>query len=125
MQLDDFNTVLDAQIDMCRLILTQKGEEYADANDRLRNFRKAAVLQGNTTAQAAHGMMAQHVVSIADMVMADDSTPMAVWDEKITHMINYLILLKAALLEGYGHREYDELLQGYRDQNSKIVTYDV
>lgn len=43
--------------------------------------------------------MAKHTVSIYDMSRANEAFPLELWDEKITDHINYLILLRALLVE--------------------------
>jgi hypothetical protein len=44
-------------------------------------------------------MLAKHVVSVYDMSMSNKEFTEARWTEKITDSINYLLLLKAAVLE--------------------------
>jgi hypothetical protein len=50
--------------------------------------------------QALGGMMAKHTISIYDMIDTGNDYPMALWDEKITDHLNYLLLLKAVVSEG-------------------------
>ena len=97
MQADHFENILDAQIKRVRDVLVVKAAEYA-TEDRLANFKKVGHLRGVTQAQAISGMMAKHTVSIFDMCESGKSFSMAIWDEKITDHINYLILLRAALM---------------------------
>ncbi len=79
--------------------LGSKAEEYASDVDRLHNFKTAAALLGDTPKQALAGMMRKHTVSIYDMIKSDKTYSLAVWDEKIIDHINYLILLKALVVE--------------------------
>lgn len=44
-------------------------------------------------------MMVKHTVSIYDMVERGEQFPLEIWGEKITDHLNYLILLKAVLIE--------------------------
>ena len=74
-------------------------EEYASDVDRLSNFKRAARLKGTTLPQAVTGMMVKHTVSVYDMVESGEAFTAAAWDEKIGDHINYLILLKATLIE--------------------------
>lgn len=94
-----FNEVLDDQLTRVRDILQAKASEYADDKDRLHNFRVAAALQGTTAQKALLGLMAKHTVSVYDMGRAEQAFPLAQWDEKITDHINYLILLRALIVE--------------------------
>jgi hypothetical protein len=98
MDADNFEHIFDEQIDMCRDTLVVKAKEYA-TEDRLHNFKVAAELEGCTVRQAVAGMLAKHTISIFDMCQSGNVFPMAVWEEKITDHINYLILLKAVVNE--------------------------
>ena len=108
MQTDRFENILDAQIKRVRDVLVVKAAEYA-TEDKLANFKKVAHLRGCGLPQAVLGMMAKHTVSIFDMVESGKPYNMALWDEKITDHINYLILLRAALVENAEHPELDGL----------------
>lgn len=101
-----FERIVREQLDRCNALLLEKGVEYA-ANagpltdiDRLASFKKAAALQEETPAQAMFGMLAKHLISIADMVKTDTEFPLERWDEKISDSINYLLLLRAIIEEG-------------------------
>ena len=93
-----FNRIIDTQINICKDTLISKAREYA-TDDRLHNFKTAAVLQGRTTVQALAGMMAKHTVSVYDMIQSGKKFPQEHWNEKITDSINYLLLLTAAVRE--------------------------
>lgn len=99
MNVQKFNEVVAAQVKMSTDILCVKAKEYAAAEDRLHNFKTAAALEGLTPRQALAGMMAKHTVSVYDMCWSSNDFPMAMWDEKITDHINYLLLLKAVIVE--------------------------
>lgn len=96
---NEFQQVLDVQIEQTKNVLAGKAEEYATDNDRLSNFKRAAHLKGTNQPQAVTGMMAKHTVSVYDMVEEGKAYSAAEWDEKIGDHINYLILLKATLIE--------------------------
>ncbi len=98
MKADQFENILDEQIQLVRDVLVNKAAEYAN-EDRLSNFRIAAKIQNCSVSKAIAGMMVKHTVSIYDMVESDMMFPMETWDEKITDHINYLILLRAAQTE--------------------------
>lgn len=99
MKADQFKGILDAQLTRVRDILVAKRGEYAADHDVLVAFRKAAQLRGIGIPQALAGMMVKHTVSIYDMVESGKPYSLEMWDEKITDHINYLILLRAALIE--------------------------
>lgn len=96
---ENFERIVEDQLNTARNLLITKGREYSLSDDRLEVFKKAACLQGETVEQALCGMLAKHVVSIYDMSMSDKTFSEARWTEKITDSINYLLLLKAAVME--------------------------
>ena len=100
-----FERIITDQLSRSETLLTSKGREYAEGADvmqtidRLAHFKKAAVLQDKTPAQAAFGMLAKHLVSVADMVNSAGSYPLEKWNEKISDSINYLLILRAIVEE--------------------------
>jgi len=98
MKTEQFNAIIENQQKRCTDILITKAKEYA-TTDRLHNFKVAAELQMTTPINALAGMLAKHTVSIYDMCRSGQMYPEAVWDEKITDHINYLLLLKALTIE--------------------------
>lgn len=94
----EFNEILKKQMRICKETLGVKATEYAK-QDRLHNFKKAAHLKGITVRNALSGIMVKHTISIYDMCESDEIYPLAVWNEKITDHINYLILLRAVVEE--------------------------
>ena len=98
MKTEKFNEVIHEQIVRSLDVLVVKAKEYA-TDDRLHNFKVAAVLQHETPVQALQGMMAKHTVSINDMCNSGFPYHTEVWNEKITDSINYLLLLRALVEE--------------------------
>lgn len=96
---DQFQEVLNTQIQQTVDTLAGKSKEYASDDDRLANFKRSAHLNHTTQPKAVTGMMSKHTVSVYDMVDDGKAYAAAVWDEKIGDHINYLILLKAVLIE--------------------------
>lgn len=96
---NQFQEVLEIQIQQTTNTLAGKAEEYASDNDRLANFKRSAHLNHTTQPKAVTGMMSKHTVSVYDMVEEGKAYKAAEWDEKIGDHINYLILLKAVLIE--------------------------
>jgi hypothetical protein len=107
-QRDRFENILDAQIKRVQDVLVAKAAEYAN-EDVLANFKKAAHLRGVGLPQAVLGMMVKHTVSVFDMVESGKPFDLDLWDEKITDHINYLILIRAALVENAELSEVDEV----------------
>ena len=94
------NEIIEQQFILCKKILIDKAAEYA-TEDRLHNFKVAAQIQECSPKRALAGMMAKHTISVYDMCKTDDEYqyPMSLWEEKITDHINYLLLLKAIVIE--------------------------
>lgn len=96
---ENFNKIVDEQLNLCKSLLCKKGEEYdRDTEDRFHSFKVAAALQGETPMQALAGMLAKHTVSIYDLIK-EGSHDLTIWDEKITDHINYLLLLKGLIMD--------------------------
>lgn len=102
MKAEDFVALLRKRLYTTERVLGVKAREYAPGCDRLRNFKRAAALTGETPAQVCVGYMAKDLVSILDIV---DSLAHGVvvraemTEEKIGGAINYLILLEAIIKE--------------------------
>lgn len=94
-----FEESIKAQVDHCLELLVDKGREYAPGVDRLAAFKKAAALQNCSQAQAAFGMLAKHLVSVADMIESGEKYSGIRWDEKIGDSINYLLIIRAIIEE--------------------------
>jgi len=114
MQAAEFNELLDKELSAIQMMLGSKAEEYASDRDRLHNFKQAAHLTGVTEEQALAGMMVKHTVSVYDMIESGDCYSLEKWSEKITDHLNYLILLKAIVVEK------DELSQGERARKEQL-----
>lgn len=109
-----FDELVAKRIGKCIGILCEKAEGYAAPKDRLHNFKVAAALQGITPREAIRGMMAKHTVSVYDMCKSNIVYPDAVWDEKLTDSINYLLLLEAII--------QDENAEKYEAEMQRIVS---
>lgn len=104
MNIEIFDDVIRQQLDLCLNTLVTKGHEYAPHEraadyDRLSDFKRAASIQNCTPAQALLGMMTKHIISIYRMVSDDEPCTEALWSEKITDAMNYLLILKAIVRE--------------------------
>ena len=99
---EKFADVFRGLIATCESILLSKSQEYSAGGDKLHNFRIAAALAQCSNEKALAGMMIKHTVSVYDMINALENGKrftLEKWDEKIVDSINYLILLKALLVE--------------------------
>jgi hypothetical protein len=94
----DFAAHVDDQIEESRKVLYAKSKAY-NTDDRLSAFKVAGALQGIDPKAALAGMMAKHTGSVYQMCHSDDSYTIEQWTEKITDHINYLLNLKALVVE--------------------------
>lgn len=102
MKNDDFNKIVEEQILLCKNLLISKGKEYNEKkSDRLQLFKVASILEESNPEQALIGMMIKHTISICQMTNNPNNYSIEKWEEKITDHINYLILLKALIIEDY------------------------
>lgn len=102
MTTEKFVELFNAQIKFCKDILIDRASVYAPNQDRLENFKQAALLQSCTPVTALGGMLAKHIIAIYSFISSQESNIFVSpeqWKEKITDSINYLILLSALLEE--------------------------
>lgn len=99
MNQEDFEAVIERQIEQIRDVLSSKNAAYNPQADKLRTFKRAASVLDSTPEQALWGMFIKHYISTFDMVQSDEFYLAEVWDEKLGDMINYLILLRALVFE--------------------------
>jgi len=107
---EKFSKLMERQFDRCRTVLNWKASEYAEVGgDRLHNFYLASNLERVTPEVALLGMMTKHIISIYDMVPNGvNYYSKEMWDEKITDAMNYLILLRAIIEDGYVEEVVEE-----------------
>ena len=92
-----FSLLAQTQFAHCMHVLGVKDSEYSSDDDRLHNFKAAALLENTTPRKALMGMMAKHTISIYDMCQSEQPYTDECWEEKLTDSINYLVLLKGIL----------------------------
>ena len=101
MKTEEFNKIVELQIEKIKSVLIKKADEYNLEEDRLGFFKRSAAFAQITPEQALYGFLLKHLQSITDMVMSGNSYPEDLWKEKITDAMNYLVLL-LGLLEDTG-----------------------
>lgn len=95
----DFKLVFENRVKQMGDLLVSKSAEYSSDDDKLRNFRVAAAMDGTTMEKALDGMKLKHDVSIKDMVNGRVPITLKMIHEKITDDMNYLSLLEAVFIE--------------------------
>ena len=93
----EFNKVVEEQLERIENVLVKKAAEYSLDDDRLSVFKHAAALSEETPEQALYGFMLKHIISITDMINSEAAYSEELWNEKITDICNYLILLQGLL----------------------------
>ena len=93
MNTEEFNKIVEDQLERIRSVLVKKAGEYNLEDDRLGFFKRSAAFAQETPEQALYGFLLKHLQSITDMVMSGNSYPDDLWKEKITDTMNYLCLL--------------------------------
>lgn len=96
---DKFNEVVQEEIKNIENTLIRKQAEYNLDDDRLGFFKHNAAFLGRTPEETLWAMASKHFISLTDMVNSDNKFSEALFDEKITDAINYLILLKGLVLD--------------------------
>ena len=100
----EFEKIAKEQIEFSLNLLCSKGEEYSesgslDNSDRLSHFKRAAVIMNSTPKAALWSMLTKHLISLSDMCTNGTKYDKDRWTEKITDSMNYLLLLKALIIE--------------------------
>ena len=93
----EFNRVVEDQLERIRNVLVKKAAEYNLDDDRLSVFKHAAALSEETPEQALYGFMLKHIISMTDMINSKEAYSEGLWNEKLTDICNYVILLQGLL----------------------------
>lgn len=93
----NFNKVVEEQLERIKSVLVKKEAEYNLTDDRLSVFKHGAGISEETPEQVLYGFMLKHIISVTDMINSKSSYSEELWNEKITDICNYLILLQGLL----------------------------
>ena len=96
---DEFNKIAQGRLNELVDRMVRKGKEYASGEDRLSNIRTTASLLDITMPEVCFHFMSKHIISIRDMVKAQEPYPEEVWIEKLGDIIVYCLLLEASARE--------------------------
>jgi hypothetical protein len=95
----EFNKVVEDQLDRIKNVLVKKQAEYNLDDDRLSVFKHGAGCSEETPEQVLYGFMLKHIISVTDMINSEGTYTEELWNEKITDICNYLILLQGLLID--------------------------
>lgn len=107
MKTPEFNKIVESQLDRISKVLVKKAVEYNLDDDRLSVFKHGAGISEETPEQVLYGFMLKHIISVTDMINSKDTYTEELWNEKITDICNYLILLQG-LLRDTGRMEVSD-----------------
>lgn len=93
----EFNKVVEEEIKNIENTLIKKQTEYNLDDDRLGFFKHNAQFLKKTPEETLWAMASKHFISLTDMINSDKKFAKAIFDEKITDAINYLILLRGLI----------------------------
>ena len=85
-----------------RVLLKKEKEYNMESTNRLNQFYRAGSAQGINPCEALIGMATKHFTSIADMCKNPSDHSIEKWNEKLTDLRNYTLLLDALLRDMRG-----------------------
>ena len=95
-----FNEIVEEQTEHIKSLLIKKGNEYSLEADRLSNFKHGAEITGWPCEKVLLGYQLKHITSYIDMINSGKKFSRELWQEKLTDMTNYNILLLGILEDG-------------------------
>lgn len=104
----EFEQIVADRLKAITATLVIKAKEYARGDDRLHNFKRGAQMSNQTPERVLQGFLLKHQISLMDIlddIEKGNFPNPSVIDEKIGDIINYMILLEAALKERYHSSE--------------------
>ena len=72
MKTEEFNQIVEGQIEKIKSVLIKKADEYNLEEDRLGFFKRAGTFAQTTPEKALYGFLLKHLVSLNDMVVSGD-----------------------------------------------------
>jgi len=102
MRVEEFNRIVEETLGKCRILLDVKEKDYSGDIDRLEQFKIGAALEEHSPQESLRGMMTKHVTSVYSYIKKSargEKISIEQWDKKLLDNINYLILLRALMIE--------------------------
>lgn len=94
-----FKLTCEKNINGSSRLLERKGDEYGEADDRLIQFKRQAILENKNPVDVLVTLMNKHVAAVSMMATdPDDSTPKQ-WKSRTYDIRNYTLLLEALLVD--------------------------
>lgn len=100
---DFIEKVVRPRLNMCiNLLGAVKDLEYTRNGDKFHNFKRTAQIRNISIVEAWDGMQNKHLTSFLDMisdVKAGKLPSQKLLDDKVTDMINYILLFEGIVME--------------------------
>ena len=71
MKAENFNKIVEEQVEHIKQVLIKKADEYNLEADRLGFFKRAATFAQTTPEKALYGFLLKHLVSLNDMIASE------------------------------------------------------
>lgn len=96
---EEFDKVVEEELDYVKSLLCSKSKEYDFGKDRFHSFKVGGQLQGISQEKCLLGYACKHVISIYDLCNHVEDFSFDIFKEKITDYINYGLLLLGMIKE--------------------------
>jgi hypothetical protein len=99
---EEFDAIINEELDAIKELLTVKGKEYRRNNDVLHNFNQGSLETGQTRERVLDGFMLKHRISYRDILNDLDKgiiPDIKLVNEKIRDILVYFLLQKASLTQ--------------------------
>lgn len=98
MKTEEFNQLVEDTFVKCSEVLTAKGKVYG-TSDRLSQLKLGGEL-GNTSPELfTYSLVSKHFVALQGLLQHKDKITMIKFDDYLLDIINYMVLIRALLLE--------------------------
>ena len=93
--LTKFQSFISRRLKRCIETLTMKRKEYTDEVNPFINFECGAKTIGEVPEKVMFYYMLKHFESFKDIVLNQRDVSKEVWDEKVSDLINYILIIDA------------------------------
>lgn len=115
---EEFDKVVNSELDYVKTLLCSKSKEYDFGQDRFHSFKVGGNLQGISQEKCLLGYLTKHIISIYDMCNEIENFSYEKFQEKVTDYINYGLLLLGMIAEEKQNEQ--ETVQKQAKSNTRI-----
>lgn len=109
MEAPQFEKIWLDQVQTEKSMLLERAIAYATNGDRLGNFYEGGQLNGNHPLRYGFGLVSKHIIALRDLIVKVETgkadftaNELAKFEEYVTDIRNYSVLLKALYIETAG-----------------------